>query len=199
MTSITHLRWPHFPCSLPLIKKAIEENIIIVKFPPHVTDKMQPLDVTCFSPLKRCWEELLASRTNTLGPRECLSKPVFVDLLCSIWGEGLSPVNAISGFKPTGIFPFDQTKYPKERVDPRLLKQCKNWVKSGKLKELMEDLATSIKTSSKTATEQPSTSLSSAASLSVPVGHLNTQQSTSESQNPQSKHQHHTYQWKTNQ
>ena len=96
--------------SLPLIKKAVEENIIIVKFPPYVTDKMQPSDVTCFSPLKRCWEKLLASPTNTLGPRECLSKSLFVDLLCSNWREELSPANVISGFKATEIFPVDQTK-----------------------------------------------------------------------------------------
>ena len=98
---------------------------------------MHPLDVTCFSQLKRRWETLLASRTNTLGLRECFSKPLFVDLLCSIWQERLSPENAISGFKATGIFPVNRTKYPKERMDPRLLKQYENWVKSGKLKELM--------------------------------------------------------------
>ena len=147
---------------------------------------MQPLDVTCFSPLKRHWEQLLASRENTLGPRECLSKPLLVDLLCSIWREGLSSANAISGFKATGMFPVDRTKYPKERMDPRLLKQYENWVKSGKLKELMEDLATSVKTPTKAAAEQHSTSSSSAAPLPVLVCHLNTQKSTSESQNPQS-------------
>lgn len=32
--------------SIEVIEKGIAENIKIVKFPPHVTDKMQPLDVT---------------------------------------------------------------------------------------------------------------------------------------------------------
>ena len=31
--------------SIPVIKKALEEDIIILKFPPHVTDVMQPLDI----------------------------------------------------------------------------------------------------------------------------------------------------------
>ena len=39
--------------SLGVIKKALEDNIIIVKFLPHVTDVLQPLDVSCFGPLKR--------------------------------------------------------------------------------------------------------------------------------------------------
>ena len=67
-------------------------------------------------------------------------------------------------------------------MDPRLLKRNENWVKSGKLKELIEDLATSIKTPKKATAEQPSTSLSSTAPLPVAVCHLNTQQSTSENQ-----------------
>ena len=42
--------------SILIIKRALDKNIIIVKFPPHVTDVMQPLDVSCFEPLKRAWE-----------------------------------------------------------------------------------------------------------------------------------------------
>ena len=38
--------------SISFIKRALNENIIIVKFPPHVTDVLQPLDVFCFGPLK---------------------------------------------------------------------------------------------------------------------------------------------------
>ena len=41
--------------SLSVIKRAMEERIIIIKFPPHVTDVLQPLDVACFCPLKRPW------------------------------------------------------------------------------------------------------------------------------------------------
>ena len=39
--------------SIPVIKKALDENIIIVKFPPHVTDVLQPLDVSYLGPLKQ--------------------------------------------------------------------------------------------------------------------------------------------------
>ena len=41
--------------SIPVIKRALDENII-VKFPPHVTDVLQPLDIFCFGPLKQVWE-----------------------------------------------------------------------------------------------------------------------------------------------
>ena len=48
--------------TLPVIENAKKEKVIIVKFPPHVTDVLQPLDVTYFGPLKRCWEQLLQER-----------------------------------------------------------------------------------------------------------------------------------------
>ena len=104
--------------SIQVIEKAIAENITILKFPPHVTDKLQPLDVSCFSPLKRKWEKLLAERGNVLGPRETISKSTFVDLLCSIWHDGLSLANVISGFRATGIYPTDKAKYPISWFNP---------------------------------------------------------------------------------
>ena len=60
--------------SIPVISKAIEENIHIIKFPPHVTHVLQLLDVTCFGPLKRNWEKMLNARLNELGPRAHLDK-----------------------------------------------------------------------------------------------------------------------------
>ena len=39
--------------SVPVIERAMEENILILKFPPHVTDVLQPLDVACFGLFKR--------------------------------------------------------------------------------------------------------------------------------------------------
>ena len=53
------------PVSLNLIEKAMEEHITIVKLPPHVTDKLQLLDVCCFRPLNREYEKKLC--LNELG------------------------------------------------------------------------------------------------------------------------------------
>ena len=88
--------------SLGVIKKALEDDIIIVKFPPHVTDVLQPLDVSCFGPLKRKWEMLLQERVNLFAARLQLSKGDFVNQLCKIWRDGLKPDNIVSGFASTG-------------------------------------------------------------------------------------------------
>ncbi|XP_045124798.1 MFS-type transporter clz9-like [Portunus trituberculatus] len=43
-----------------IIKKARAEDITIIKFPPHTTDVLQPLDVCCFKPLKTRWDATIA-------------------------------------------------------------------------------------------------------------------------------------------
>ena len=70
--------------SLEVIGKAITEKIAIVKLPPHVTDRLQPLDVCCFGPMKCEWENKLNERMNLLGPKETTSRSVFVDVLSDI-------------------------------------------------------------------------------------------------------------------
>ena len=88
--------------SLGVIKKALKDDIIIVKFPPHVTDVLQPLHVSCFGPLKRKWKILLKERVNLFAARSQLSEGDFVNHLCKIWRDGLKPDNIISGFASTG-------------------------------------------------------------------------------------------------
>lgn len=90
--------------SIPVIERALAEKIIILKFPPHVTDVLQPLDVACFASLKRKWEKALHERMTLFGPKQLLSKSEFVNLLCSIWNQGMTQENVIAGFKCTGSY-----------------------------------------------------------------------------------------------
>ena len=52
-----------------VIEKALEQNIIILKFPLHVTDVLQPLDVACFGLLKREWENISTNRYPNMASR----------------------------------------------------------------------------------------------------------------------------------
>ena len=89
--------------SIPVIKRALDENITIVKFPPHVTDVLQPLDVSCFGPLKRAWQRGLHQRMNKFGIKHPLRRSEFVNELCAIWDTGMKKENAISSFENTGM------------------------------------------------------------------------------------------------
>lgn len=89
--------------SISVIKRALDDQIIIMKFPPHVTDVMQPLDVSCFGPLKRAWDARLQRRVNEYGIKRPLTRSEFVNELCSIWNNGMKKENAVSGFAATGM------------------------------------------------------------------------------------------------
>ena len=120
----------HF--SIDVIKKAMDNDIILMKLPPHVTDVMQPLDVGMFSPLKKAWENLLNKNISILGEKTSLNKSTFVSMLCSIWRDCMTANNAISGFRATGIYPCDPLKYPTDRFDKRLMLKFNDWVNAGR-------------------------------------------------------------------
>ena len=90
----------HIPA--PVIKKALEQNIIILKFPLHVTDMLQPLDVACFGPLNREFERHLHKCISKYGIKQPLTKSEFVNELCAIWNTGMKRDSIISGFEATG-------------------------------------------------------------------------------------------------
>ena len=88
---------------IPVIKRTLDKNIIIAKFPLHLTDVLQPLDVFCFGPLKQAWERRLHQRINEFGIKPPLIRSEFVNELCAIQNTGMRKENAIIGFEKTGI------------------------------------------------------------------------------------------------
>ena len=75
----------HF--NINVVKKALENDDILIKLPPHVTDVTQPLHVAMFAPLKKAWERLLNANIGIYGPKTLLNKSTFVNMLCSIWTD----------------------------------------------------------------------------------------------------------------
>ena len=115
--------------SIPTVLLAMEENISLIKLPAHCTDTLQPLDVSVFSPLKRCYEVELTKHVYDTGAREPLSKSNFVDMICKIWPQGMTQAKVKSGFQATGIYPVNRWKYKTARLDSVKLKSY-NWWKS---------------------------------------------------------------------
>ena len=91
--------------SAKTIELAVAEDISLVKLPIYCTDILQPLDVSCFNPLKSHYEKSLTEFVHRTGGREALAKPAFCNLIASIWKKGLTENNIKAGFSTTGIFP----------------------------------------------------------------------------------------------
>ncbi len=94
-----------------IILKARSENITIIKLPPHTTDRLQPLDVCCFKPLKSRWDKAIATWQNTHNARR-ITKSEFVDLVGQVWDTAFTHANMIKSFEKTGMFPVNRSIYP---------------------------------------------------------------------------------------
>ncbi|XP_074033464.1 uncharacterized protein [Leptinotarsa decemlineata] len=113
--------------SLRIIKCALENKIILFKFPSHLTDRLQPLDKCVFGPVKTCWEKKLIAHGKKhmgLGAGR-LKKNEFTELLGEVWKESFTEKNIISGFVTTGIFPVNAEKFPEDEFNPTDLMRFK--------------------------------------------------------------------------
>lgn len=106
--------------SLRIVQLAIQNNIIVVRFPSHLTDRLQPLDKCVFGPLKTAWNRLLIQFGKDMIGKGAgrLTKGLFSEMLGKLWNNAMNPSNIISGFSTTGLFPFDKYKFPVNEFDP---------------------------------------------------------------------------------
>ncbi len=87
------------------MKKAMDYNMDILTLPPHTSHELQPLDVTCYGPMKRGTQthEMIWYRQNP-------GKRITIHHLTAITREpflnAMTPSNIISGFKKSCIHPF---------------------------------------------------------------------------------------------
>ena len=99
---------------------AMDEQIVLICIPPHTSHALQPLDVSVFKPLKDQWRSILLqwfmqSRMKTA------EKAVFPKFLSQSWSK-LSPKNAVSGFRATGLWPLNKAAVPEGKL--WILKLC---------------------------------------------------------------------------
>lgn len=111
--------------SVRIVQEAIENKICLVKLPSHLTDKLQPLDKTVFGPFKAQWDKQLVDYGKSkMGINSSvLPKEMFSQLLSKVWKESMRAENIIAGFRSTGIYPVNRSKFPEHLFDPLELKE----------------------------------------------------------------------------
>ena len=92
--------------SIPVIDLAKESGVHLLTIHPHCSHKLQPLDVAVYGPFKAYYcaavNEKLLHR-----PGEPLAIYDFGKLVKIAHTKAMSPTKIISGFRRTGIFPFN--------------------------------------------------------------------------------------------
>lgn len=90
---------------------ADSNNIILLSLPSHTTHYLQPLDRSVFKSVKNHFYNACRIWLKT-HPGRRITRLQFGELLNETWGKSATPENAISGFKATGIYPFNPHVIP---------------------------------------------------------------------------------------
>ena len=88
------------------IHRAKEFGVIMLKFPPHIINKLQPLDVSLYGPLKTynnvaCNDWQLTNLDKTIGLYDV------VELAAKAMVRAVIPDNIMAGYRTPGIYPLD--------------------------------------------------------------------------------------------
>jgi hypothetical protein len=82
-----------------------DNNIITLCMPAHASHILQPLDVGCFSPLKRAYKKEVGALANS--NINCIDKLAFLSAFKAVYQGVFSSENIKAGFRATGLVPID--------------------------------------------------------------------------------------------
>ncbi|XP_018407563.1 PREDICTED: uncharacterized protein LOC108783490 [Cyphomyrmex costatus] len=85
---------------------AVSNGVHILSFPPHCSHKLQPLDVSVFGPVKTYYKSQCAAWQKN-NANKVLEIRHVAGLVCKTLDLALTPKIIKSGFRATGIFPFN--------------------------------------------------------------------------------------------
>ena len=96
---------------------AEELGITILCLPAHCSHELQPLDKSFFKPLKVYWNQALDTFRRK-HPERSIGKLQFPKLFSEAWYRAATPANAVSGFRASGIYPFNPNIFPETAFAP---------------------------------------------------------------------------------
>ncbi|KAJ8909546.1 hypothetical protein NQ315_012740, partial [Exocentrus adspersus] len=92
--------------SLQIIELARENHVKLLTLPPHTSHKLQPLDKSVYGPLKKYYSDQCRNwLVNNPGKRILIYD--IAEILGKAYPLAFCSRNCISGFRDTGIFPYN--------------------------------------------------------------------------------------------
>jgi hypothetical protein len=92
--------------TMDVVKTARSVGLDLLTLPSHTSHAMQPLDVSCFKPLKQAFR-LLRDVWTLRNKNRGANKEVLAKWVSAALEKALSEKNIKNGFRATGIFPFN--------------------------------------------------------------------------------------------
>lgn len=110
--------------SLKAVEKTKSDGIVLLTLPPHTSHHMQPLDVAVYGLSKTIY-----SRALDGWMRSNQGKTASIYQILGLVNQAflsVTPRNITSGFKSTGIFPYNSSVFPEEAFAPSMLSDRPN-------------------------------------------------------------------------
>lgn len=93
---------------MKFIEWCLSHRILLAVYPPHSTHRLQPLDVSLFSPLAVRYSQQLNQFMNDCQGISSISKRDFFRLFWPAFNDAFTVKNVMSGWQRTGLIPLDR-------------------------------------------------------------------------------------------
>nr|CAH7738863.1 unnamed protein product [Callosobruchus chinensis] len=115
-TGVTTVKKPRkivAPKDIEVVETAKANNVVLLSFPPHCSNKLQPMDVGVYSPFKNYYatQQDAWLRSN---PGKTMTIHDIPSIVSKSLPLALNPVNIINSFRKTGIAPFNKDVFQDE-------------------------------------------------------------------------------------
>ena len=91
------------PC---FIREAVSKGVIVFCLPPHMIHACQPLDSTCFSTLKKEWDQS-CDLYMAQHPGKFVTTYQFSSVFATAWQNAMTSKAVRASFKATGVYPLN--------------------------------------------------------------------------------------------
>lgn len=96
--------------SLESLELAKNNGIVLLTFPPHCSHKLQPLDVSVYFPFQNAYNKA-AQQWMVNHPGSPMTIYNIGEVIGKSFPLAFTPLNITSGFKVSGIYPFDKNRF----------------------------------------------------------------------------------------
>ena len=103
--------------SIELIEKAHENNVCLLCLPAHTSHILQPLDVGVFKSFKSNFNKACGNYMK-VNPGRVITNDVLASIVGQAYPVAFTPVNILSGFKKTEIYPFNPSSVDDRQLLP---------------------------------------------------------------------------------
>lgn len=102
------------------VVSAESHDVTLLCLPSNTKHELQPLDKSVFRSYEHFWDEEVL-KYWLQEPERKITEGRFGTILSAIWPKAMSPANLMSGFRATGIYPFNPDVIPDAVLAPSTL------------------------------------------------------------------------------